>query len=88
MGHVIPAGTGFSIYRNAKLQPLAEPIPVEELLGDQVDRAAAEERARAAAADAADVDVFTSETAVDLDEDDDDLGEEPMPESEDTPADE
>ena len=88
MGHVIPAGTGFSIYRNAKLQPLAEPIPVEELLGDQVDRAAAEERARAAAADAADVDVFTSETAADLDEDDDDLGEEPMPESEDTPADE
>ncbi len=36
MGHVIPAGTGFSMYRNIKLVPLAEPIAVEELLGDQL----------------------------------------------------
>lgn len=36
MGHVIPAGTGFSMYRNAKLVPLAEPIAAEELIGDQV----------------------------------------------------
>jgi len=36
MGHVIPAGTGFSMYRNIKLVPLAEPIAAEELLGDQL----------------------------------------------------
>jgi len=36
MGHVIPAGTGFSMYRNIKLVPLAEPISAEELLGDQL----------------------------------------------------
>ena len=36
MGHVIPAGTGFSMYRNVKLVPLAEPIPAEALFGDQV----------------------------------------------------
>ena len=65
MGHVIPAGTGFSIYRNAKLQTLGEPIPVEELLGDQVDRAAAAERARVAAADEDEVDGLMSEQAVD-----------------------
>ena len=41
MGHVIPAGTGFSMYRNIKLVPLAEPIAAEELLGDQVSTAAA-----------------------------------------------
>jgi len=33
---VIPAGTGFSMYRNIKLVPLAEPISAEELLGDQL----------------------------------------------------
>ena len=36
MGHVIPAGTGFSMYRNIKLVPLVEPIAAEELLGDQL----------------------------------------------------
>ncbi|MGD9781082.1 MAG: DNA-directed RNA polymerase subunit beta' [Kiritimatiellia bacterium] len=36
MGHVIPAGTGFSMYRNIQLVPLAEPIAAEELLGDQL----------------------------------------------------
>ncbi len=36
MGHVIPAGTGFSMYRNIKLVPLVEPIEAEELLGDQL----------------------------------------------------
>ena len=35
MGHLIPAGTGFPIYRNLKLIPLAEPIAVEDLLGDR-----------------------------------------------------
>ncbi len=34
MGHLIPAGTGFKMYRNIKLVPLAEPITAEELLGD------------------------------------------------------
>ena len=35
MGHLIPAGSGFSLYRNIKLVPLAEPISAEELLGDR-----------------------------------------------------
>jgi DNA-directed RNA polymerase subunit beta' len=34
MGHLIPAGTGFGMYRNIKLVPLAEPITTEELLGE------------------------------------------------------
>ena len=34
MGHLIPAGTGFPMYKNIKLVPLGEPIPAEELLGD------------------------------------------------------
>ncbi len=34
MGHLIPAGTGFHMYRNIKLVPLAEPITAEELLGE------------------------------------------------------
>ncbi len=34
MGHVIPAGTGFGMYRNIKLVPLAKEIPAEELLPD------------------------------------------------------
>jgi DNA-directed RNA polymerase subunit beta' len=33
MGHLIPAGTGFHMYRNIKLVPLAEPISAEEMLG-------------------------------------------------------
>ena len=32
MGHLIPGGTGFPMYRNIKLVPLAEPMPAEELL--------------------------------------------------------
>ncbi len=34
MGHLIPAGTGFNMYRNIRLVPLAEPISADELLGD------------------------------------------------------
>ncbi|HMP89398.1 MAG TPA: DNA-directed RNA polymerase subunit beta' [Kiritimatiellia bacterium] len=34
MGHLIPAGTGFNMYKNIRLVPLAEPISVEEMLGD------------------------------------------------------
>jgi len=34
MGHLIPAGTGFGMYKNIRLVPLAEPISVEEMLGD------------------------------------------------------
>jgi DNA-directed RNA polymerase subunit beta' len=45
MGHVIPAGTGFSMYRNIKLVPLAEPIAAEELLGDQLPTVAPAESA-------------------------------------------
>ena len=37
MGHLIPAGTGFPMYRNLKLVPLAEPIPVEEVLAAVLD---------------------------------------------------
>ena len=47
MGHVIPAGTGFSMYRNIKLVPLAEPIAAEELLGDQLPTLAAADSADA-----------------------------------------
>jgi len=36
MGHLIPAGSGFHMYRNIKLVPLAEPVSVEELLGDVI----------------------------------------------------
>ena len=31
MGHLIPGGTGFHMYRNIKLVALAEPIPVEDM---------------------------------------------------------
>ena len=31
MGHVIPGGTGFNMYRDVKLVPLAEPISIEEM---------------------------------------------------------
>jgi len=40
LGHLIPAGTGFPMYRNIKLVPLGEPIAVEELLGDRLQTAA------------------------------------------------
>jgi DNA-directed RNA polymerase subunit beta' len=36
MGHLIPAGTGFPLYKEIKLVPLGEPIPVEELYGDRL----------------------------------------------------
>ena len=49
MGHMIPAGTGFSMYRNIKLVPLAEPIPAEELLPDTLPTAAPAEPDPAAA---------------------------------------
>lgn len=34
MGHLIPAGTGFEMYRNLKLNYLGEPVSAEEMLGD------------------------------------------------------
>ncbi|HMP75656.1 MAG TPA: DNA-directed RNA polymerase subunit beta' [Kiritimatiellia bacterium] len=40
MGHLIPAGSGFGMYRNIKLVPLAEPISAEELLGDMFEEQA------------------------------------------------
>ena len=42
MGQMIPAGTGFSMYRNIKLVPLAEPIPAEDLLPDTLPTAPSE----------------------------------------------
>jgi DNA-directed RNA polymerase subunit beta' len=30
MGHIIPAGTGYSYHRKVELKPLVEPLPVEE----------------------------------------------------------
>ncbi|MDZ4200384.1 MAG: hypothetical protein U1E27_13995, partial [Kiritimatiellia bacterium] len=36
MGHLIPAGSGYPIYRNMKLVPLAEPISIEDMLGDRI----------------------------------------------------
>jgi DNA-directed RNA polymerase subunit beta' len=30
MGHIIPAGTGYTLHRRVELKPLAEPIPAEE----------------------------------------------------------
>jgi DNA-directed RNA polymerase subunit beta' len=30
MGHIIPAGTGYTSHRRAELRPLVEPLPVEE----------------------------------------------------------
>ena len=36
MGHLIPAGTGFDIYKNIALVPLAKPITAEELLGENI----------------------------------------------------
>jgi DNA-directed RNA polymerase subunit beta' len=30
MGHIIPAGTGYTLHRRVDLKPLVEPIPVEE----------------------------------------------------------
>jgi DNA-directed RNA polymerase subunit beta' len=36
MGHLIPAGTGFKVYRNVKLVPLSEPVPVEDIFGEEI----------------------------------------------------
>jgi DNA-directed RNA polymerase subunit beta' len=36
MGHLIPAGSGFNMYRHLKLVPLAEPISIEEMPVAQV----------------------------------------------------
>ena len=36
MGHLIPAGTGFNMYRHIKLVPLAEPVSVEDILGEEI----------------------------------------------------
>jgi DNA-directed RNA polymerase subunit beta' len=30
MGHIIPAGTGYSLHRRVELKPLVEPVPLEE----------------------------------------------------------
>jgi len=30
MGHIIPAGTGYSLHRRVELKPLVEPVPIEE----------------------------------------------------------
>jgi len=30
MGHIIPAGTGYTLHRRVDLKPLVEPIPAEE----------------------------------------------------------
>jgi DNA-directed RNA polymerase subunit beta' len=42
LGHLIPGGSGFPMYRNIKLVPLAEPIPEEDL--KQMAEAAAEKQ--------------------------------------------
>ena len=34
MGHLTPAGTGFEMYRNIKLNYLADPVTAEDMLGD------------------------------------------------------
>ncbi len=36
IGHLIPAGTGFPLYRGLKVIPHGEPIPIEEMLGDRL----------------------------------------------------
>ena len=36
MGHLIPAGSGFGMYRNIKLVPLGEPIPVEDVFSENI----------------------------------------------------
>ena len=34
MGNLIPAGTGFDLYRNIRVKPLVEAISAEDILGD------------------------------------------------------
>ena len=36
MGHLIPAGSGFSMCKNIKLVPLAEPLPVDEAYNERL----------------------------------------------------
>ena len=36
MGHLIPAGTGFDMYRNIRLKYNSEPISADELLGEEM----------------------------------------------------
>jgi len=43
MGHLIPAGTGYPMYRTMKLVPLAEPISIEDMLGDRLPSEESEE---------------------------------------------
>jgi hypothetical protein len=31
MGHIIPAGTGYSYHRKVEIKALVEPLPVEEV---------------------------------------------------------
>ncbi|MDP6522928.1 MAG: DNA-directed RNA polymerase subunit beta' [Kiritimatiellia bacterium] len=38
MGHLIPGGTGFTMHRNVKLVPLAEPIPEEEAYDEEAGK--------------------------------------------------
>ena len=42
MGHLIPGGTGFPMHRNIKLVPLVEPVPEEEEVVPESEKAAAE----------------------------------------------
>ena len=37
MGHIIPAGTGYPKHRNIKVNPLVEPIEVEEEPAPEID---------------------------------------------------
>jgi DNA-directed RNA polymerase subunit beta' len=45
MGHLIPAGTGFPMYRHIRLVPLGAPIAIEDMLGDRLGEAPAPEPA-------------------------------------------
>ena len=36
MGHLIPAGSGFEMYRHLRLDYKAEPVSADELYGDQL----------------------------------------------------
>jgi len=36
LGHLIPAGTGFRMYRDIKLVPLSEPVSAEEMYGEHL----------------------------------------------------
>jgi len=38
MGHLIPGGTGFPMYKNVKLVPLVEPLPEEDEVAEKSER--------------------------------------------------